>query len=292
MSIRILATRLDARCPGGSLETAQEFVEACLAETSPGAYVDPTRLGHGTASRHPVLRAVPRFWWTWLVQLLLPNQGPALTSFVTVEEALVVLSAAMLMHALGTAETGGTQGNARIEARTATALLAWSLPATPSGSPRRSSAASGTEEESAMSTVQRSVEVAVPVHAAFEQLSRFESYPRFMTGVREVIQVSDTTTHWVMDLGDQRLEFNARITECAEDKRLAWQAMDGPQLCESITLRPLSASRTQITADLEADAQALMPGDPNASESLRKRLAADLDQFKDYMEYNAGIYNT
>jgi uncharacterized membrane protein len=140
----------------------------------------------------------------------------------------------------------------------------------------------------AMSSVQRTVEVAVPVHAAYEQLARFDSYPRFMTGVRAVTQLSDNTTHWVMELGDQRLEFNARLTECVADKRLAWRALDGPQLAEAITLRPVSANRTQIIADLEADVQALMPGDPHGSESLRKRLAADLDQFKHYIEYRVG----
>jgi uncharacterized membrane protein len=140
-----------------------------------------------------------------------------------------------------------------------------------------------------MSAVQRAVEVAVPVHAAYEQLSRFESYPRFMTGVREVTQLSDNTTHWVMDLGDQVLEFNARITECTTDKRLAWRTLDGPQLAESITLKPVSDTRTQVIVDLEADAQALMPGDPHAQESLRKRLATDLDQFKNYVEFRADI---
>src|SRR5919201_280631 len=99
-----------------------------------------------------------------------------------------------------------------------------------------------------------------------------------MSGVREVTQLSDNTTHWVMELGDQTLEFNARITECTMDKRVAWRALDGPQLSETITLRPVSANRTQIIADLEADVRALMPGDARASDSLRKRLAADLDQ--------------
>jgi uncharacterized membrane protein len=110
-----------------------------------------------------------------------------------------------------------------------------------------------------------------------------------MTGVREVTQLSDNTTHWVMDLGDQRLEFNARITECTEDKRLAWRTLDGPQMSEAITLKAVSPNRTQVIVDLEADAQALMPGDPHAHESLRKRLSTDLDQFKNYVEFRADI---
>ena len=37
-----------------------------------------------------------------------------------------------------------------------------------------------------MSVVQQAIEVGVPLHAVYEQISAFENYPRFMTGVRQV----------------------------------------------------------------------------------------------------------
>jgi hypothetical protein len=133
--------------PAGSLGTAHEFVEACLAETSPGAYVDLSQHREGVRRGHPVLRAVPGHWWTWVLQLLLPNQGPAATSFVTVEEALVVLTASLLVHALGATGAAGTRGNAHIPVRVAAALLAWTVPAPLAGAPAGDRAASGPEEE-------------------------------------------------------------------------------------------------------------------------------------------------
>jgi hypothetical protein len=146
-TLRVIARRAGGLCRSGCLHTTQEFVEACLAETSPGAFVDLTNLPPPVRRGHPVLRAVPGHWWTWVLQLLLPNQGPAVTSLVTVEEALVVLTAAMLLHTLGMVEHGGTQGNPPIPAPVVRALLRWTQPAPQTGSPAAARPSDRLEED-------------------------------------------------------------------------------------------------------------------------------------------------
>ena len=47
-----------------------------------------------------------------------------------------------------------------------------------------------------MSTIEESIEVAVPVRTAYNQWTQFEEFPRFMEGVEEIRQLSDTRTHW------------------------------------------------------------------------------------------------
>lgn len=136
----------------------------------------------------------------------------------------------------------------------------------------------------AMSTVQQAIEVSAPLHTVYEQLATFESYPRFMTGVEQVIQTSSNETHWIMDMGGQRREFDARIIECSLDQRVAWTTVDGPRLAETITLRPVGETRTQIVAQLEADAALLMPSDRHAQGTLTRRLKADLDGLKRLVE--------
>jgi uncharacterized membrane protein len=140
-----------------------------------------------------------------------------------------------------------------------------------------------------MSTVQQAIEVSAPLHTVYEQLAAFESYPQFMTGVEQVTQISDDRTHWVMDLDGQRREFDAQITECSPDERVSWRTMDGPMLGETITLRPVGETRTQIVAQLEADVAALMPSERHAQESLNRRLKADLASFKRLIEHDSGI---
>jgi ribosome-associated toxin RatA of RatAB toxin-antitoxin module len=136
----------------------------------------------------------------------------------------------------------------------------------------------------AMSSVQQAIEVSAPLHTVYEQLAAFESYPRFMTGVEQVTQISNDQTHWVMDMDGQRREFDAQITECSMDERVSWSTMDGPLLAETITLRPMGETRTQVVAQLEADVAFLMPSDRHGQESLNRRLKADLASFKRLIE--------
>jgi ribosome-associated toxin RatA of RatAB toxin-antitoxin module len=137
-----------------------------------------------------------------------------------------------------------------------------------------------------MSTVQQAIEVSAPLHTVYEQLATFESYPRFMTGVEQVIQVSSNETHWIMDLDGQRREFDAQIIECSLDERVAWSTMTGPRLAETITLRPVGETRTQVVAQLEADAAFLMPHDRHAQDSLNRRLKQDLASLKRLIEHD------
>lgn len=135
-----------------------------------------------------------------------------------------------------------------------------------------------------MSTVQQVIEVSAPLHTVYEQLIRFENYPRFMSGVEQVTQVSDDRTHWVMDLHGERREFDAEIVERSPDQRVAWRSTEGPLLGETITLRPIGETRTQVVAQIEADIAALLPTDRHAQESLSQRLKADLAGLKQLVE--------
>ena len=75
-----------------------------------------------------------------------------------------------------------------------------------------------------MSTVVESVDVAVPVHTAYNQWTQFEEFPRFMEGVDEVRQITPTRTHWVTEVAGVEREFDAEITEQVPDDRIAWRS--------------------------------------------------------------------
>jgi uncharacterized membrane protein len=135
-----------------------------------------------------------------------------------------------------------------------------------------------------MSMVQQAIEVGAPLHTVYEQIATFENYPRFMTGVEQVTPLGGDKTHWVMDLDGHRREFDARITELSLDERVSWATTDGPLLSETITLRPMGETRTQVVAQLEADIAFLMPSDRHGKETLNRRLKDDLMTFKGLVE--------
>jgi carbon monoxide dehydrogenase subunit G len=135
-----------------------------------------------------------------------------------------------------------------------------------------------------MSMVQQAIEVSAPLHTVYEQLAAFENYPRFMTGVQRVTPVGNRQTHWVMDVDGKHREFDAQITELSFDERVSWSTMEGPRLSETITVRPMGDTRTQVVAQLEADIAFLMPSDRHGQETLNRRLKDDLSTFKSLVE--------
>ncbi|HEU4346944.1 MAG TPA: SRPBCC family protein [Actinoplanes sp.] len=141
-----------------------------------------------------------------------------------------------------------------------------------------------------MSMVQQAIEVGAPLHTVYEQIAAFENYPQFMTGVEKVTPIGTDRTHWVMDLDGHRREFDAQITELSPDQRVSWSTTDGPLLSETITLRPMGETRTQVVAQLEADIAYLMPSDRHGRETLTRRLMEDLVTFKELVE--SGVMGT
>lgn len=98
-----------------------------------------------------------------------------------------------------------------------------------------------------MSTVTESVDVNVPICTAYDQWTQFESFPHFMSGVREIRQIDDVHTHWILEIAGQPREFDATITEQHPDERIAWKSDAG-----SISLtvfRRISISKFQILAN-------------------------------------------
>jgi hypothetical protein len=138
-----------------------------------------------------------------------------------------------------------------------------------------------------MSTARESIEVAVPVAVAYEQLTHFENYPQFMSGVMSMAPIDASTAHMVLDIGGNRAEFDARITETRPGEFLCWEAMNGPQVSEALRLEPMAGDMTRVIAELQIDARELMPGEQHAVEVLNRRLKADLKGFKRFCEESA-----
>src|SRR5919204_509382 len=85
--------------------------------------------------------------------------------------------------------------------------------------PRRETTFGG----SLMATVEKSIDVDVPVSVAYNQWTQFESFPQFMEGVKEVHQLDDTHLRWRAEIGGKEKEWTAEITDQLPDERVAWR---------------------------------------------------------------------
>ncbi|HYN96019.1 MAG TPA: SRPBCC family protein [Pilimelia sp.] len=136
-----------------------------------------------------------------------------------------------------------------------------------------------------MGTVTEHVDVAVPIRTAYNQWTQFEEFPRFMEGVTEVRQVSDTMTHWVTEIAGVKREFDARITEQLPDERVAWTSTGGDiKQAGVVTFHRLDDSHARVTAQMDLEPEGVAEKAADALGIVKRRVKGDLDRFKEYIE--------
>ncbi|ACU35749.1 SRPBCC family protein [Actinosynnema pretiosum subsp. pretiosum] len=138
-----------------------------------------------------------------------------------------------------------------------------------------------------MTTIEKSVDVEVPVSTAYNQWTQFESFPRFMEGVENITQVSDTRTHWVTSIGGVKREFDAEITEQHPDERVAWHTVEGPQQAGVVTFHRLNDRQTRVHLQMDYEPETLTEKAGAALGIVEHRVNGDLKRFKEFIE-NAG----
>jgi uncharacterized membrane protein len=140
------------------------------------------------------------------------------------------------------------------------------------------------EEATEMSTIEESIEIQVPVSTAYNQWTQFEDFPRFMEGVESVTQLDDTRLHWVAEIGGQRREFDARITEQRPDERIAWTTEDGPWHAGVVTFHRLSDDSCKVMLQMEFEPQDLKEKAADFLGLIHKQAKGDLERFKRFVE--------
>ena len=135
-----------------------------------------------------------------------------------------------------------------------------------------------------MSTIEQSVEVDVPVRTAYNQWTQFEEFPRFMEGVEQVQQQSDTRLHWVAKIAGARREWDAEITEQRPDERVAWKSTSGAKNDGVVTFHRIADGKTRVMLQLDFDPEGFVEKAGDALGIVRSRTHGDLERFKDFVE--------
>jgi uncharacterized membrane protein len=135
-----------------------------------------------------------------------------------------------------------------------------------------------------VATVEKSVEVSVPVRTAYNQWTQFEEFPRFMDGVEEIKQLDDKRLHWRARVGGKLQEWDAEITEQVPDQRVAWRSTSGDENFGVVTFHSIDPMLTRIVLRLEYTPEGALEHFGDALGVLDHRVQADLKRFKDYIE--------
>jgi uncharacterized membrane protein len=135
-----------------------------------------------------------------------------------------------------------------------------------------------------MTTIEKSVDVNVPVRTAYDQWTQFEEFPRFMESVESVTQIDDTNLHWVARVGGRRKEWDARITEQSSDQRIAWTSTEGARNAGVVTFHRIDDNRTRVMLQLDAEPEGVIESVGSAVGVLEREVEGDLERFKEFIE--------
>ena len=124
-----------------------------------------------------------------------------------------------------------------------------------------------------MSVIEKSIEINVPVRAAYNQWTQFEEFPKFMEGVKQVKQIDDKHLYW-----------KAEITEQIPDERIAWTSRGGALNAGVVTFHRLSDSKSKVMLQMEYDPQGFVENVGDAVGVVTQRVQGDLERFKQYIE--------
>lgn len=135
-----------------------------------------------------------------------------------------------------------------------------------------------------MTTIQRSIELEVPIQRLYIQLTRFDDYPRFLENVEVVRQIDIRHLHWTMKAADRRAEWEAEITEQEENHHIVWHNANDPGSRGRIDMEELGPNLSKVTFTLDAK-----PGEfsgiaiGETEEEISQQLNRDLENLKQFL---------
>jgi len=132
--------------------------------------------------------------------------------------------------------------------------------------------------------VTEAIDVAVPVRTAYDQWTQFETFPKFMEGVKSVRQLDDSTLQWTAEIAGKEKTWKAKITEQRPDERIAWTATEGAQNAGVVTFHRLGEGQSRVTLQLDVEPEGPVETVGTAIGSVQRRVKGDMERFKEFIE--------
>ncbi|MBO0979478.1 SRPBCC family protein [Microbacterium sp. SD291] len=133
-------------------------------------------------------------------------------------------------------------------------------------------------------TITSEIDVDVPISAAYEQWTQFETFPEYLTGVEEVTQLDDTTTHWTVNVGGVRREFDARIVDQVPDHHITWRSLNEVAHEGRVSFHPGPEGRTRIELSMDWEPERFAEKVGAALQVDDMIVKRDLQRFKEFIE--------
>ncbi|HMM74367.1 MAG TPA: SRPBCC family protein [Gammaproteobacteria bacterium] len=135
--------------------------------------------------------------------------------------------------------------------------------------------------------IEESIDLDVPVRTAYDQWTRFEEFPQFMSGVREVVQIDDTHVRWRVEIAGAERTWTAEIIEQIPDERIAWATTSGKYNAGVVRFTPLATTRSRLHLRILYDSDGIAERLAEALDLTAARVRRELEAFRRHVEMRA-----
>jgi uncharacterized membrane protein len=135
-----------------------------------------------------------------------------------------------------------------------------------------------------METIEKCIDVNVPLSTVYNQWTQFEEFPRFMENIESVEQQDETGLHWVAKIAGTTVEWDAEISEQVPDKRIVWYGANGPMRNGMVSFNPINDDITRVTLRIDYEPEGLVEQAGDKLGILSNRVQGDLERFKEFIE--------
>ncbi len=135
-----------------------------------------------------------------------------------------------------------------------------------------------------MAKIEKDIVVAVPVKIVYDQWTQFESFPEFMEGVKEVVQLDEKRLRWSAEIAGKDEEWEAEITDQVPDRHVAWRSVTGATNAGSVTFQSAEDGKTIVSLELTYEPRDAVEKVGDALGFLERRVSGDLERFKRFVE--------
>jgi uncharacterized membrane protein len=155
-----------------------------------------------------------------------------------------------------------------------------------SGGPRAgSSDGSGDDALSAAPVpIQESIDVAVPVSAAFALCTRFAEYPEFLDRVVDVEESDDSHVAFTVSVRGRHRELQIELRDERPDKRLDWDCKEEIEHSGVLSFHPLAPRLTRLELTIQFQPHGLVERLARKAHLTERVIAEELHRFKAYAE--------
>jgi uncharacterized membrane protein len=138
--------------------------------------------------------------------------------------------------------------------------------------------------ETKATVIEESIDVGVPLTAAYNQWTQFTDFSRFMKGVESVEQVSETETNWRAKVFKSHRTWKATIQEQIPDERIVWTS-EGPKGSTKgvVTFHSLGDNLTRVLLNIEYFPNGFVEKTGNLWRAAGRRARLDLKNYRRFV---------